>query len=256
MTYLFPSSTLSFDSLLNAIGEDPEPLPADPVAIVDLTKERVARWECARHIYEGNSEQRDAWHRLANEFVSCFGVFHQSSLFKPLEDLWRAGHWNDFGFAAFLRALMVQGGHTSAILDELAVSDLTNTLSMLPREALMSSDELTVLDRLSEIVIVYRGGWAERSEELIGRGVSWTLDDEVGAGFIDGNIASSSPGQRPIFLKALVKKEHIAAYFREEYEVIINPMHVSQYEVMRTPRVKRFEERAREMIAHLPLIAT
>jgi len=243
VTPLFPSATLPFDALLEAIGPDPDPMPADAEA--ELTAKRERRWARAREIYERVRAEEEHAFPVAAEFVSCFGVFHQPSLFSPLANCWKEGTCYAVGFASFLRALMEQGGHTSALLDEISVSDIVETISMLPKRTLMTSHELGELDGLPEVVDVFRGGWGASAEDVVERGVSWTLSEDVAEGFVVGNIASSSPGQRPFHLQASVKKSDVIAYFDGEYEVIIDPHSLPAWKTIRSPEVIKLQARAR-----------
>lgn len=241
MSNMFPTAILAFNDLIAVIGDDPCPLPEDPAGRDYILEKRRQRLMRAREIYERGSVHDPKPIALVSEFVTCFGEFHQPHLYRPFEACWRGGMWHDLGFGLLLRALMEQGGHTSALLNELTVTELIGTIRLLPKSCLMAQHELEVLDQLPPVVDIFRGGWGVDADDVVCRGISWSLAEGVAEEFIEHNIASFEPGQRPFHLRGAVAKADILIYIDGEFEVITTPGKVANCESVSSPMTRRFQ---------------
>lgn len=88
------------------------------------------------------------------------------------------------------------------------------------RSSLMDEDDLAQLERMSEVVTVYRGVTAHNAKNVFA--LSWTTKREVAEWF------AHRFGESGTVYTAKIEKAHVYAFFsgRGEEELIVNPAHL------------------------------
>lgn len=104
------------------------------------------------------------------------------------------------------------------------------------KSALMNADELEVLNRLPDLIHVYRG----ITDIVHDDGLSWTTDRNIANWFAARWIRNEDinedgePEERYFILHGIAKKKDILAYFsrRGESEIVISPDKLLDFEVL------------------------
>lgn len=236
-----PARTLSFETLLDLVGDDPEPFPDQARDyVMNRRQQQMVR---AKEIYDSSFDDEEAIFDATSEFVSCFGEFQQSGLFRPLQNEWERGDWSDLSFAALLRALHQSGCTTSLFLDVCDRQEFARIIDLLPPGAMQTSAELSRFEQVEEPIVVFRGGWAESPERLSSRGVSWSLSQDTADAFVVHNMAHRSNRDQPFLLRATICRSDILAMFEHEEEILVRPGAIKEFESIVTEKVRRRRNR-------------
>lgn len=176
---------------------------------------------CMLNILE-SLENLDRWHKFICTLIdkaSCFSdifylinqpyrLFFMSTVMKIIEKQ---------EFSHYLIRAYTDDEYPSSNIDR---RSLLKMFRYADRDALMDSEELEMLEKLPEIVRIYRG--VQSHNKKYARAMSWTLSAKTARWFADRYK------QKGVVYSADIPREYILALCdgRDESEIIVDPKHL------------------------------